>query len=161
MTAILDAVRELERLRADCATAKGLLDEEDQAHRDRTAAQRAAVAELAGRVKLQEDAVRALGVQRGLEGEMRPAPGLEVKRYQVTDFDAVRALEWAIEHRTCLQLNVEAFAKIAPVLTPKPAWVTVREELRTTIARDLGAKLLAAELWATPAGKGAADGAHP
>ena len=71
----------------------------------------------------------------------KPAPGVGIKVVKKVILDDRRkAYEWAMEHRTCLTLDLgsfEALVKTSPVES-FPDWVHLKEEPQATISRDLG-----------------------
>jgi len=81
-----------------------------------------------------------------VSGERKVAPGVSIRLETVVDYDATAAFEWARSTRLCLQLDrtgFEAMAKANPEVCPG---VTVKQEPKATIARDLGAALAAVEV---------------
>ena len=68
-------------------------------------------------------------------GERKPAPGVEVKVFDVFDYLPGDALKWAKEHGLALKLDVGVFEAIAKAQVIP--FVTKRTEPRAQIARDL------------------------
>jgi hypothetical protein len=73
-----------------------------------------------------------------------PAPGVEVKLYQVLNYEEPKALEWAKQSGIALKLDTKAFEKVVKAMdfaSGRPDFVEIKEEARCTIATDL-AKVL-------------------
>ena len=123
---------EVEELRKAWLSAHAMLLEEAKA--------------ASGSVALLEGQVRDLATRvYEVSGERKVAPGVSIRLETVVDYDATAAFEWARSTRLCLQLDrtgFEAMAKANPDVCPG---VTVRQESKATIARDLDAALAAAE----------------
>ncbi len=68
-------------------------------------------------------------------GDKAPAVGVSVKLFTVLNYDSDEAKEWAVEHQVALKLDTTTFEKIAKV--DKPSFVTMSEEPRAQIARNL------------------------
>ncbi len=69
----------------------------------------------------------------------RPAPGLEVKLFQVLEYPQKEALAWGLKTGLGVKLDKDAFDKIAKV-SPM-SFVSIRMEPRCQIAEDLGKAL--------------------
>jgi len=83
-----------------------------------------------------EALLRELTLQAYAEtGNKAPAEGVSVKIFEVLNYDSKEAMGWALEHRVALKLDTPTFEKIAKVDTP--SFVTITEEARAQIARDL------------------------
>ncbi|KKN76949.1 hypothetical protein LCGC14_0366010 [marine sediment metagenome] len=68
-------------------------------------------------------------------GSKAPAVGVSVKMFEVLNYDADKAKEWALEHRVVLSLDkksFEDFAKATPL-----EFVSITEEPRAQIATNL------------------------
>ncbi len=104
-------------------------------------AQNAAIIDNADRAaeftQEEEARLRELTLQAYAEtGDKGPAVGVSVKIFEVLNYDSDEAKKWAVEHRVALKLDTATFEKIAKV--DKPSFVTMSEEPRAQIARNLG-----------------------
>jgi hypothetical protein len=76
-----------------------------------------------------------------LNGNKKPAPGVGVKiQKKVIIDDRREAYKWAMEHRTCLSLDLGAFEALVKESSKDtfPDWVHLKEEPQATISKDLG-----------------------
>ena len=96
-------------------------------------------------VRLLEDAVRGLVMDDFMEtGDVRPAPGVEVKQFTKYTYDEKEALAWALEHRIALTLDKKVFERIGSALD----FVEVTKEPRAQIATNLDKALAVAAVTA-------------
>jgi len=65
-----------------------------------------------------------------------PGPGVEIKMFQVLNYEPLEAFNWARDTGLALQLDKKIFEKIAKA--DPPDFVTITEEPKVTIATDLG-----------------------
>jgi len=69
-------------------------------------------------------------------GEKTPHPAVKIKMYTVLDYDPQAALTFSAKHLPkALRLNKTVFERAAKIMGPD--FVTISQERRATIARDL------------------------
>ena len=68
-------------------------------------------------------------------GDKAVAPGIGIRVLTLLDYDMQAALDWAMEHKIALQLDIPTFKKIAK--TSSLPFVTISEEPQATIATEL------------------------
>lgn len=68
-------------------------------------------------------------------GEKAPAPGVSVRVYQRWECSREEALQWAVAHGVCLELDDKAFQKAAPKIPGAPGYAV--EEPRGMISSRL------------------------
>ena len=73
--------------------------------------------------------------QYRLDKNTKPAPGIEIKNFQVLDYPEKDALAWALKTGMAIKLDKAAFEKIAKV-SPMD-FVFIDDEPRCQIATDL------------------------
>lgn len=92
-------------------------------------------------IRLAEHAVRELTLATYAEtGNKKPVSGVGVRVYTKYDYDAGKALAWCKAFAPSFvieQLDTKAFKKVADTLASQGAPVTIREDPRPTIAKDL------------------------
>lgn len=88
----------------------------------------------------EEAALRAMALAEFREtGEKKPGPGLSVSIGTRLHYEPAEALAWAKRMEIALALDTKAFEAVAKT-TPLP-FVTVEDEPKVSVARDLGAAL--------------------
>jgi len=132
-TPLGQAVRRTAEVREQWARAQEILAHERAAFDQTHALLLSDLAQLAECVATEEAALRAALVAQGRGKHL----GGEVKAYAVLEYEAAAAFAWAQEHALCLALDTKAFEQLAKA-SPLPG-VTVRSELRASLARDLRA----------------------
>ena len=70
-----------------------------------------------------------------ITGETTVAPGIGIRVRTCLNYEAKEAMDWALEHKLALKLDVSNFEKIAK--TSNLPFVTVTEEPTVTIAQEL------------------------
>jgi len=71
-------------------------------------------------------------------GDLRPGPGILIKRFESLEYEPGQAKAWCIQsYPDALRYDARMFEKAARVL--KPAFVEIVETMKPTIARDLSA----------------------
>ena len=76
-------------------------------------------------------------VEYNRTGNRKPAPGVEVKLFEVLTYDAMKAFAWAKEHQVALSLDKKLFESLAKSDGNRPDFVAVNQEPRSQIATDL------------------------
>lgn len=84
----------------------------------------------------QESKLRQLTLEAYEEtGEKKPAEGVGIREVTHLDYDPKEALQWAIKHVMCLQLDRKAFEKVAQI--DPPEFVSITKAAQATIAQEL------------------------
>ena len=88
-------------------------------------------------VNLQEEFVREAALtEYARTGDVRPGPGILIKRFESLEYEPGKAKAWCIQnYPNSLRYDARMFEKAARVF--KPEFVSIVETMRPTIARDL------------------------
>lgn len=146
----MDALALLAQLRAEVAERRTTAERAAAIVKEKTAAFEASIAEELKAAKAAKDAlavsetaarVQLLAVYEATQ-EKKPLEGFEVKVGKVLEYDATKAFAWAKASGVCLipeQLDVDAFTALAKAAPQTFDFVTVRDEPKAQLAKDLSA----------------------
>lgn len=95
---------------------------------------------LAGIVATAEDDLRVLALEIFQEHPEQKTicEGVKIRMETEIQYSVPEALGWAVEHKTCLQLDAKAFDAMMKKASSVPDFVTIQKVLKVTLAKELG-----------------------